>query len=426
MNAIEQATALAQALDAREARIGQDRLYLEGRQPLAFTNISTRDATRMSRMASNIPSVQVNAIAERLRVIDLLVDGEPDQELWEAYRRNDCDQTLPAVFREALGVGVSYVTVWDPTGSGRPLITPESADQVIVHRDPMTREPVAAFKRVTDGDESVAWLYLPDRIVQLRANGQGAALGWKEGESLPNPLGRPPVVEFSNDASILGGGVSEVEDLKPLVDALNKVLADMMVGSEFYARPRRWATGVEMDSDEDGKPINPFPEGDRMMISEAIEAKFGSLPAADLNAYEAGVKILLGQIMANSALPSHYLGQLTGQAPGADGLRAAEAALSARAEAKQALFGRSVEQVGRLAQAIITGKDPEALDVRVRWADPATRSMAQEADAVVKLHGEGLLPTDFALARLGYDKGEIKQIRQARLSAAAEQVRLTQ
>ena len=50
----------------------------------------------------------------------------------------------------------------------------------------------------------------------------------------------------------------------------------------------------------------------------------------------------------------------------------------------------------------------------MRWADPATRSVAQEADAVVKLHQSGLLPADYALARLGYDREQIAEIRRAR------------
>ena len=115
-----------------------------------------------------------------------------------------------------------------------------------------------------------------------------------------------------------------------------------------------------------------------------------------------------------TALPAHYLGQLVGQTPGADGLRAAEAALTARAEAKQARFGRSVEAVARLCYGIRTESDPDSVSVKVRWADPATRSVAQEADAVVKLHQAGLLPADYALAKLGYDREQIAEIRKAR------------
>ena len=47
-------------------------------------------------------------------------------------------------------------------------------------------------------------------------------------------------------------GFSEIEDLKPLVDALNKSLADMMVTSEYVGRPRRWATGIEL-TDRSGR-----------------------------------------------------------------------------------------------------------------------------------------------------------------------------
>lgn len=414
---------LAQDLDTRQSAIAGDRQYLDGTQPLAFLSTAAREATKITRMASNIPGVQVNAIAERLRVTSLVV-GSDANALSADYARNDLDQALPMAFREALGLGSSYAICWDKSGTRKPTVSVESAEQVIVRRDPVTREVTSALKRVDVGSETHAWLYLPDRVVPFKADGSGAALGWREGQSIRNPLGVVPVVEFRNAVRLLGPGVSEVEDLKPLVDALNKILSDLMVGSEFYARPRRWATGVEMGEDDEGNPVNPFPEGDRMLIAEAVEAKFGSLPAADLQSYEAAVKVLLGQIMAVSALPAHYLGSLTGQSPGADGLRAAEAALTARAEAKQAIFGRSVEQVGRLMQAIKTEQDPANIEVKVRWADAATRSIAQEADAVVKLHEAGLLPADYALARLGYDADEIKAIRLARAAEAASKVTL--
>lgn len=422
MTIIQQVISLAEELDTRANSLATNEKYLEGKQPLAFLSSTARDATKLSRMAANIPNVQVTAIAERLRVTDLQLAGRHSDPLWSDYQANDLDQLLPLAFREALGLGSSYAIVWDRTGRAKPRVSIESAHQVILDIDPGSRETLSAFKRWTAGGVTHARLYLPDAIVAFTADGEGASQGWREGATVRNPLGVVPVVEFRNTARLLGPGVSEIEDLKPLVDALNKILADLMVGSEFYARPRRWATGVEMSSDEDGNPVNPFPEGDRMMISEAMEAKFGSLPAADLQSYEAAVKILAGQIMAVSALPAHYLGQLTGQAPGADGLRAAEAALSARAEAKQALFGRPVEAVGRLMEAIRTDSNPDDHEVKVRWADPATRSVAQEADATVKLHQAGLLPADYALAKLGYDADEIKAIRAARRAEAADQL----
>lgn len=61
-----------------------------------------------------------------------------------------------------------------------------------------------------------------------------------------------------------------------------------------------------------------------------------------------------------------------------------------------------------------TGVDPLTVTVRVQWADASTRSIAQEADAVTKLHAAGLLPASYALKRLGYDEDDIKAIRIAR------------
>ena len=211
-----------------------------------------------------------------------------------------------------------------------------------------------------------AVLYEPDLITRYRANQTGATTqGYNTVEQLANPLGVVPVVTLRNSDRILNHrGVSEIEDLKPLVDGLNKVLADMMVTSEYVGRPRRWATGIElteepvldadgnMTIDADGNPVtvevnpvtvevNPIPEGNQAMISESDQARFGQLEAANLAGYEASVRVLLAQIMAVSTLPGHYVGILTDNPASADALRAAEASLTARAEARQATFGRS-------------------------------------------------------------------------------------
>lgn len=61
--------------------------------------------------------------------------------------------------------------------------------------------------------------------------------------------------------------------------------------------------------------------------------------------------------------------------------------------------------------AVRDGRDPNLIDdIRVHWAAAATRSVAQEADAVVKLFQAGLLPRDYALGKLGYSDDEIAKI----------------
>lgn len=404
-------TALLQKIDEPSARYADLDRYYAGLQPLAFLSPEARKALgdRFGRLATNIPRLAVTSLAERLRVT-----GFTGADVWSDWLRNDLDQTSGISHREALLLGSSYVIVWADQ-FGRPQVSIESATQVAVLTDPGSRRITAAVKRWNTATTTEATVFLPDQIIRLRAEQTGATIhGFKTIETLDNPLGVVPVVRLKNGDRLLDDGVSEIEDLKPLVDALNKVLVDMMTTSEFVGRPRRWATGIELEEDEEGNAVNPIPEGNRAMIAEQAEAKFGQLESADLGGYESAVDVLLGQIMAVSALPAHYIGQLSDTPASADALRAAEASLTARAEARQATFGRAWEQVARLMVGVRDGVDPEQVDVRVTWADAATRSIAQEADAVVKLFQAGLLPASYALKRLGYSDTEVTEIAASR------------
>jgi hypothetical protein len=411
-------TSLLQRLDEKTATYTELDAYYEGRQPLSFLSPEAKTAlgTRFGRMASNVPRLAVTALAERLRV-----SGITGADVWPAWIANDLDQLAGVAHREALALGKAYVIVWaNPDGS--PKVTVESAKQVTALRDPGSRRIVAAVKRWETATTTEAVLYEGDRITRYRAQSTGATTaGFRAVESIPNPLDTVPVVEFRNGDRLLDDGVSEIADLIPLVDGLNKSLADMLVTSEYGARPRRFATGIELEEDpETGEAVNPIPEGNRAMVSENPDAKFGQLPGADMSAYQDAVNVLLGQIMAVSALPAHYVGIFTNNPASADALRASEASLTARAEARQATFGRSWEQVARLMVAVRDGVAPEAVEPRIVWANAATRSVAQEADAVVKLYSAGLLPASVALARLGYDEDEITEIRSARRGEALD------
>jgi hypothetical protein len=429
-------TSLMQRLDEPVARYSELGLYYRGEQPLAFLSPEAKVALgqRFGRMATNIPRLAVTALAERLRVTGFSGDAA---DLWPDWLRNDLDQVSGIAHREALLLGDSYVIVWADV-FGRPKVTIESANQVAVQRDPGTRQITAAAKRWTTAKTTEAMLYTPDSITHYRANTTGATtVGYDVVETITNPLGVVPVVGLQNSDLVLDGyGTSEIEDLKPLVDALNKLLIDMMTTSEYTGRPRRWATGIEVTEEtvlgDDGYPlrdeegeivtreVSPIPEGNRAMIAEQSEAKFGQLDAATLTGYETAVNVLLGQIMAVSTLPAHYVGVFTDNPASADALRAAEASLTARAEARQATFGRAWEQVAKLMVAVRDGRDPLQIEARVQWADAATRSVAQEADAVVKLHQAGLLPASYALAKLGYSDDEIAEIRTARRAEALD------
>lgn len=412
---------LLHTLDAPQGRYAELDRYVSNGQALAFISPESRKAlgNRLNTMAVNIPALAVSSLVERLRI-----SGFSDPRAWNLFIANDLDQLAAKAMTDALTYGAGYVLVWGR--NGKPVASVESPRECAVLRDPADRTVVAGVKRYRTKTETHAYLYLQDRVEHWRANTPGAATaGFDLVETVPNPLGVVPLVAVEN-------GHSEVTDLMPLCDSLNKLLLDMMIASEAAGKPRRWISGLELVErprldddgnvilDDDGQPVidvvSPIEDVNTIqtMISESADTEFGQLPASDLGGFEAGVRIIVSQIMAVSALPSHYLGILTNQPTSADALRASEASLTARAEARQLTFGRSWEQVGRLLVAVDSGTAPNTIPLRVQWADAATRSDAQATDAVVKLVQAGILPATYALAKLGYSDDEIARIRAAK------------
>ncbi|PZS03637.1 MAG: hypothetical protein DLM56_08660 [Pseudonocardiales bacterium] len=413
-------TGLQMRLDAAQLRLATLDTYYKGEQPLAFLSPESRLAVgnRLDRLNSNVCRLAVVSLAERLRITGLTLDGQPDSRLWQWWLDNDLEDLSTVAFREALAFGASYAIVWAGQ-DGAPLVSVESARQVTLLRDPGTRDTVAALKRWADIDPVLgtpidvkAVLYEPDTITHYQAPAYGMpAVSWELIEEVRNPLGVVPVVPLLNAETILDWqGTSEMSDVIPLCDAIGKLLIDMMVSSEYAGRPRRWATGIELEEtplldaagNDTGQTAtaNPFPDSDRMMVSEAPETKFGQLPSANLTGYRDAVGVLMAQVAAVSGMPAHYLG-ISERVTSADALRASEASLATRAEDRQRRFGRAWAQVAALMVAVADGVDPRSVRAGVVWADPTTASAAQEADAASKLVDAGIVTPTQAARKMG-------------------------
>lgn len=423
---------LSDKLDTTVPKLVDLDRYWRGEQAAAYLTPEARDALgdRLKTLSVNFPRLAVTALAERLEVTGFRTDGpdaEPDGELWRIWRRNGMEDAAAQAHVDALAYGRSFVMVWADT-NGAPIVTVESPLQVAVLRDPATRRVTAALKRWVDGNVGRAVLYEPGRITKLVASGvvvDAAAMpatGWTATEILPNPLGVVPVVPIVNRGRLLDvDGVSEMTDVLDLADALNKLVGDMLVTSEFYARPRRWATGLEVVEDAEGNAVKPFSAAlDDVWQSEAPETKFGQFDAARLDGYADAAALVTQQIGALTGLPPHYLGLHGDQPASADAIRSAEASLVARAYALHRTFGTAWAEVARLVLAVRDGSDPSALDVDVVWANPETRTPAQAADAAAKLVGVGV-PLSVVLAdTLGMSPEQVERVRSARRGDALD------
>ncbi|AZA11086.1 phage portal protein [Corynebacterium gerontici] len=422
MNTNDVVEQMIQRLELAQPVIAKRDARYRGKQKLRFTSDEVEGDLEF--FSVNICRLAVNSVAERMRpkAVAANVGGEDvsARANW-LWRRCNMDQILQSVLADALALGSAYLAVWTDR-YGIPTITAESAEQVITAHDPVNNEVTHAVKRWFERNHLGAVvaehvvLYEPDEVRHFVRNGQGSLV---QQSSQFNPLGVVPVVPLINvDRLSDTHGHSVIDDLAQLVDALSKILADMIVASESVARPKRWAAGVELEEHPDGfmaddpamtddplegQAVTPFAEGNSMWTVESPDAKFGQLEGANLSGYRTAVDLILQQIMAVSALPAHMMGVTTSNPTSADAIRAAEASLTARAESRIRVLGLAIEQALRLMIAIDREADVSAVDAEIRWASPATRSMAQESDAVTKLLSFGVLSTQEAREKIGVD-----------------------
>lgn len=411
---LDTAAPALQALDA----------YWTGTQPAAYLSKEARDALggSLTGLAVNFPKLAVTSLAERLTVKGFREAGTSetaDAGLWRIWRQNNMLDASAQAHMDALVYGRSFVIVW--AGERGPVVTVESPKQVAVLHDPATREVTAALKRWIEDGTAYAVLYERDTITMMTSTSNVTdstvfpATNWDTAEVIPNPLGVVPVVPIVNRGRLLDlDGTSEMNDILGLTDALNKLISDSLVSSEFFARPRRWATGLELTEDEDGNVIQPFSnEAGKLWISEAPETKFGQFDGARLDGYSDLVATITQQIGALAGLPPHYMGLQGSEPPSADSIRSAEASLVSKAIALQRSFGQSWANVAALVLAVQEGSDPLALDFETLWNSPETRTPAQATDAAVKLASIGVpLPTVLAEA-LGWSPEQISRVIQS-------------
>lgn len=432
--------------------IGYDllNLYYSGNQPLRFLHpeIESQVGDRLTSLAINWARVIVGSIEERLDVEGFRLGAEsaPMDELWDMWQGNNLDEWSQLGHVDAMTHGRSFGLVWsDPDQPEAPRITVESATTMTAFHRPGSRRLAAAAKVFANpdmdpdrpGDDQVGWLYLPDRAEQYLSGREFGLTRWTKVDEKPNPLGVVPVVPLLNRPRLTDlSGESELVDVLPLVDAVNKLATDMMVASEKQAMGDRYATGMEIPRDVVAS--ERLREEVRAKWDEATKGKtwlagpgvnFGQFPAAQLDNFIGAIKLLVSQIAAIAGLPPHYLG-ITGDNPAsADAIRSAEASLVKKALRKQTAFGGSWEEIMRLAVCVRDGIARRDLPVEFSrletdWKDPTTPTPGAKADAALKLTSGAMPIIDVDQARedLGYTPGQIAAMNARAAQSRAEAV----
>lgn len=400
--------------------------YYEGQQLLSYMapELVAEMADRIRQVVVNWPRLVVDSLEERLDVEGFRFPGKAkaDPGLWEMWQANDLDEESQLGHLDALVMKRAFVIVGSNEEDDQiPLITVESPLEVHAERDPRTREVAAAVKLWCEEEGSsktdYANLYLPNaRVTYQKIKGE-----WVEVDRDDHNLGVVQVVPLVNRARTRNrGGVSELADVIPLSDAACKIATDMMVSAEYHAVPRRVAFGFDEQDfvDQDGNPVSAFSRvAGRVWATTKTKidgADVVQFPEANLANFHQTINSLAALVASLSGLPPHFLGLTTDNPASADAIRSSETRLIKRAERKQRGFGGSWEQVQRLALRIRDGEwSDDAKRLETVWRSAATPTVAQAADAAVKLYAAGIVPLLQTRESIGFSETQIALMEEA-------------
>lgn len=418
----EQRDKLLNKLTTRQPTVAKTENYFNGLHPLAFATSKFRAAfgEQLRAFASNWGPLVVDSIVERLEITGFEYEGKKDIEdraldIWYA---NGLDTESDIAHSEACKHGTAYILV-DPTASPEddsesPLITIEHPLEVITTHAPGQRRLITAGLKSWKDDDDFYWcnLYLPNIVYKwwsakpVKGNNKPR---WEPYDAVNNPLHCVPLVPLENNPTLLGGGVSDLRDVIPLNDGINKLMCDLLVASEFYAFAQRVFIGVDDAEDEEGNPIPfelPAHLAQGMTLPEGADIKV--LTAQSLEPYTGAIEQFLRQVAAITRTPPNYLlGQMVNLS--GEALIAAEKGHTNKAKRKQRNFKHGWLRAMNLALQAKGIKAP--LRGNVAWTNPESLTPAQLADPLVKLR-EGLnIPYEVLWRMYGFSPQQVDDMR---------------
>lgn len=448
-------------LGARQSRMQLMDDYYSGEHPLPFLTKAHADKMlsefrmMLEDSRSNFMRLVVDVVEERMQVegfrLSASTDEQADKRSWEIWQANQMDAESQSAFVEALVKGVSYMSVWAGQGDdAMPTIAVEDPLQTIVGYVPGSnyRKRAAALKVWRDdwtGDDR-ANVYLPNGIYKFLAkadkekdpakatatgpedtfgvtNPEGSQMTdhlvavnaggrkWEELENsfVANPIGVVPIVPIRNRPRLLSEGESELADVYRTQNQINGLVFLLALAGYFGAHRQRWAIGIKLIDDEQGRPQEPFDMAiDRLLTSENPNAKFGDFSETNLDGYIKSIEQKVLHIAVTTRTPRHYLIQ-EGQSPSGDAIKTAESGLVKKARRKMRPFGEGLEETIRLARRFAGEKDAP-VDSEIVWADPEVRTEAEITDAAIKKFQAKLITRSQTLEDIGYSQTQIARM----------------
>lgn len=391
--AVDTAKGILKLRDEEQRRLNKIAAYTRGQQASVYVPRGARQEYKwlIKRSKVNILPLVITVVAQALYVEGYRpAKGDTNSKAWDMWQANRLDRRQHGLHRAALKYGAAYATVLP--GKPVPVIRPVSPRRLTaVYEDPVDDEwPKYAVEVVTsnmpDGKKKVVKLYDDTHRYELEGKAQGGGLKLVEGGIHEHGLGVCPVVRFLDEDDLDGEVCGEVEPLYDLQDQLNMTTFGLMMAQQYAAFRQRWVTGMVVQEDENGNPIEPFNASvSRLWVGEDSDIKFGEFGQTDLGGYLNSREATIRHAATASQTPPHnLLGEMVNLS--AEALAAAESGLQRKVAERKSTFGESWEQTLRLAgKAAGDTKAWEDTSSQIVWRDIEARSLAQTVDALGKL-----------------------------------------
>lgn len=406
-------------------------LYYLGQNIVPSLGISVPPELEMLRAVLGWCAAGIDARSERLNVTGFRMPGQTtvDSDLQAIWEANNFDAEATLVHDEAMIYGRSFVIV-GPGDDGAPLLTPESATNIIGSWDVRNRCLSAAYQSYLDVDptsetylQQLSTLYTKTSTIQL-VNYEGK--GWSVQDRNDHNAGVVPVVMFSCAPRVhnrLGASLM-TNAWRNTQDRACRSLVSMEIAREFFAAPKVWLLGTTEAAfqKKDGTLATAWEtfigrisalEADAHGNLPQVQTTQGSSPSNFIDTLDYESRVMA----AHTGLPPQFLGIFSdGNPSSADAIRMSDFRLKTTADRLGVQFGNSWESVMRLALLINEGTiSDDAKQMETDWNYTGIPTPNADAVTVTTQIAAGMIPpdSDDALAACGWSP-----VQRARIAAA--------
>lgn len=402
--------------------------YYDGQQPLIYNNEKLREIFHglNARFTLNWCAVVVDSILDRLNILSASVpkDSGATTALTDLWSSSGIVEDIDTIHEEIGVTGESFVIAWPNSETNE--IEAYHNDARLVHveyEDDNPRNPRWAAKWWENEDDTYSLtMYYADRLEYYRS-GQKLTLGTTadaktfkpiaEMPTAPNPFGVIPVFHFRSNRRKPASQIANV--IEPQ-DAINKLMADMMVAAEFGAYKQRYvisAAGVGKGKVKNSpNEIWDLPTG----MEGEQPTQVGQFDATELQNYLNAIDKLAMSIGVITRTPKHYFYQQGGD-PSGEALIALESPLNKKTQRLINTLTPTWQRLGAFLLAL-DGRQVNAHQIYINYEQPQTIQPRTQAE-IRKLNRESGLPLTTILRDEGWDEEDIAQLEQDLQTEAA-------